>query len=269
VTGEISSGPAEPQTNVTNHPGNPVVDLLVIIPSSVKELDKRVAVRHSWGKYIDSFGHCKRCNSSRTVKILFGVARPAEGDAGMVEQVEKEIEVFGDLAVLNLGGQADHYRNLTTKVRSFLEYALQHFRFGLLLKVDTDSFVFMDRFLSMAEQKKLFHPDTNSTNIYGGAFQSGARPDENPAGKWVDRTYRKLTGHELFPKYARGAGYVLSPPLCRYIAEGLPGRDSGDGDIDSSWSLLCIGFGFEHERLVHLTNLLIKLPGIVIGYTGG
>lgn len=261
--GEISSGPAEPQTNVTNHPGNPVVDLLVIIPSSVKELDKRVAVRHSWGKYIDSFGHCKRCNSSRTVKILFGVARPAEGDAGMVEQVEKEIEVFGDLAVLNLGGQADHYRNLTTKVRSFLEYALQHFRFGLLLKVDTDSFVFMDRFLSMAEQKKLFHPDTNSTNIYGGAFQSGARPDENPAGKWVDRTYRKLTGHELFPKYARGAGYVLSPPLCRYIAEGLPGRDSGDGDAWAGFPELQplpnedVSVGFWLEPIVHAK---VELP---------
>ena len=236
--GQIASGTAklESHEDVEHH----YVDLLVIIPSSVTEWDKRLAIRQSWGKYIDSSGHCKKCNSNRTIKVLFGVARPGEDNAHMIET---EMGSFQDLAVLHLNGQADHYRNLTSKVRSFIEYALHNFRFGLLLKVDTDSFVFMDRFLSMAEQKKLFDPNFNSTNIYGGAFQNDARPDENPAGKWVDRTYRKLTGHNLFPKYARGAGYVLSPSLCRYIAEGLPDDlldHQGDRDsiMHTLWRLI-------------------------------
>ena len=39
------------------------------------------------------------------------------------------------------------------------EYAVQHFRFSLLLKVDTDSFVFMDRLLGkMGDLLGLFHP---------------------------------------------------------------------------------------------------------------
>ena len=119
----------------------------------------------------------------------------------------------------------------------------------------------MDRFLSLAEQKKLFGEDSdhsNMTNIYGGAFQIDARPDENPAGKWVDRTYRKLTGHELFPKYARGAGYVLSPSLCRYIAQGLPEHDSGKGDLPLlSWQVFGCSMGFlghRHSPWVYLVD---------------
>ena len=239
-------------------------------PAVSKNWTNEFAVRHSWGKYIDSFGHCKRCNSSRTVKILFGVARPAEGDAGMVEQVEKEIEVFGDLAVLNLGGQADHYRNLTTKVRSFLEYALQHFRFGLLLKVDTDSFVFMDRFLSMAEQKKLFHPDTNSTNIYGGAFQSGARPDEKSCWQMGRPHLQKADWPRALSQVRQGCRIRTEPPSVQIHCRG-PSRPW----FRWWWHWLIMEFtlywilDLSMKRLVHLTNLLIKLPGIVIGYTGG
>ena len=43
---------------------------------------------------------------------------------------------------------------------------------------------------------------------------------------WVPTTYGdglRLTGHELFPTYARGAGYALSPALCRFIAAGARG----------------------------------------------
>lgn len=194
------------------------VDLLVIIPSTVKETEKRIAIRHSWGKYVDLEGHCERCRSNRTIKILFGVARPEGED----RSIENETEIFQDLALLNLDQQADHYRKLTLKVRSCIEYAVQHFRFSLLLKVDTDSFIFMDRFLLLAEKKKLFGQEFgNPTNIYGGKFLHNHKPNASLASKWTDRTYSKLTGLEYFPAYAHGAGYILSPSLCRYIAEGL------------------------------------------------
>lgn len=196
----------------------PFVDLLVIIPSTVKETEKRIAIRHSWGKYVDLEGHCERCRSNRTIKILFGVARPEGED----RSIENETEIFQDLALLNLDQQADHYRKLTLKVRSCIEYAVQHFRFSLLLKVDTDSFIFMDRFLLLAEKKKLFGQEFgNPTNIYGGKFLHNHKPNASLASKWTDRTYGKLTGLEYFPAYAHGAGYILSPSLCRYIAEGL------------------------------------------------
>ena len=42
------------------------------------------------------------------------------------------------------GIDEDHYKDLTTKVQKCIAYAVEHFRFALLLKVDTDSFVFMD-----------------------------------------------------------------------------------------------------------------------------
>ena len=195
------------------------------MPSTLKETEKRMAIRHSWGKYVDLDGHCKRCGSNRTIKILFGVPRPE----GQDRSIENETEIFQDLALLNLDQQADHYRKLTTKVRSCIEYAIQHFRFSLLLKVDTDSFIFMDRFLLSAENLKLFGHGGHPTNIYGGKFLHNHKPNASLANKWADRTYSKLTGLEYFPAYAHGAGYILSPSLCRYIAEGLS-EHSGKSD---------------------------------------
>ena len=51
-----------------------------------------------------------------------------------------------------------------------------------LAEVDTDSYVFLDRLLALLEAKKLFQEDAQDHGIYAGAFQTNARPDENPAG---------------------------------------------------------------------------------------
>ena len=72
-------------------------DLLVMVPSNVKNVEKRQSIRQSWARYIDSTGTCARCNSTRTVKILFGVG---EADGADATSLELEQRVFGDVATL-------------------------------------------------------------------------------------------------------------------------------------------------------------------------
>lgn len=188
----------------------PYFDLLIVVPSNPQQLALRSAVRQGWGRYLNETGHCPRCNSNRTVKLLFGVGPLPEW---MKNQSTGEREK--DLAVLPI--VADEYHSLTEKIRNLITYALENYRFALLLKADTDSFIFMDRVLRTLEQKSLFEQQ----DLYAGGLIRRVKPIVNLKdrhAKWADLHYTNLTGHKRFPHYAGGFGYFLSPSLCRYIA---------------------------------------------------
>ena len=78
----------------------------MVIPSNVKSVEKRQSIRESWAKYLDAAGRCARCNSTRTVKILFGVGKADEADA---TGLELEQRAFGDVATLaEVGASQDN-----------------------------------------------------------------------------------------------------------------------------------------------------------------
>ena len=192
----------------TTETSRPYYDLLVIVPSHFSDTKGRSAVRQSWGRYLNQTGHCPTCKSPRTVKIIFGLG-------GKANHTSIALEGGQDLAFL---GASDEYGKLTEKIRRLITYALQHYRFALLLKVDTDSFVFMDRLLKTAEAQKLFE---EKNNVYAGHFIGLIEPIVNMSdrdAKWADFDYSRLTGQKLLPKYAGGFGYFLGPSLCRYLA---------------------------------------------------
>lgn len=194
----------------------PFFDMLIVIPTASGERAQRDAIRNSWGKYLDSSGRCEVCGGSkRTVKLLFLTG------GGNEEEVAKESANFSDVAILSeMPQRYDLYTNLTAKVGLCISYAVKHFRFGLLLKADTDSFVFMDRLLAVAETNNMFRDGRNDRpDVYAGKFQRGVTPRETPGQKWADLEYRKVTDFDHFPTYAAGAGYLLGPSLCRYIME--------------------------------------------------
>lgn len=194
----------------------PYWDLLIVIPTHSGERVQRDAIRNSWGQYMDGLGLCEVCGGSkRTVKLLFLMG------GGNEEAVAKESANTSDMAVLSeMPQQSDVYSNLTAKVRLGISYAVKHFRFGLLLKTDTDSFVFVDRLLAFAEAHDLFRDGRHDRpDVYAGHFWRGALPQETPGRKFADLEYRKVTDFDHFPTYAAGAGYLLGPSLCRYIME--------------------------------------------------
>ncbi|CAK8998801.1 unnamed protein product [Durusdinium trenchii] len=185
------------------------VDLLIVVPSEAKEVQERRLIRDSWGKYLAD-GHCKVCGSNRRVKLLFGLG-------ARTNQSLQEEKDWADVAVLSLDSKLDSPNQQAMKTRILIAHAVEKYDFGLLLKVDPHSFVFLDRLLSLAEGKKLF-PSDETPDIYGGYFAYQDKQVKKMEGKLKDLDYRKLTGHNRFPKYAKGAGYLLSRRLCRHIA---------------------------------------------------
>eukprot|EP00440_Ansanella_granifera_P005993 gb/GFBE01006501.1/.p1 GENE.gb/GFBE01006501.1/~~gb/GFBE01006501.1/.p1 ORF type:complete len:402 (+),score=74.43 gb/GFBE01006501.1/:1-1206(+) len=219
----------------------PYFDLLILVPVNAKQQGRRKLIRETWGQYIDSTGRCPFCKSDRTVKLLFGTgAAENETEASKLEHEKAE---FKDLAVIpSLGAGDDNYHNLTAKVRRCFKYAVRNFRFSLLLKADSDSFVFLDRVLAFAEKKDLFrgHGDKRPP-VYAGSFMQATKPDESSSSKWADRLYqyRRVTGHDDPPKYAAGAGYMLSPSLCRFIADQEDSAVPAEvPDHDARWTVL-------------------------------
>lgn len=215
----------------------PYYDLMVIVPAGSSEISRRNAIRKYWTEYVDSNGNCKKCNSKRTSKLLFLVGQ-ADG-----EEVKKEIAEKSDIASLaGLTKEMDFYRNLTAKVKSSIRYAVQNFRFSLLLKVDTDSFIFLDRLLDQAEKSDMFHNAADARpGIYAGKFFLDAQPVETEGKRWTDTDYRKVTGMQTFPTYACGAGYMMSHNLARFIANQQDEADmalkesSSQDEEDDHW----------------------------------
>ena len=70
--------------------------------------------------------------------MIFGVPEPDKENKSMLEPGDLS---FQDMAVLDIPSKEDIYKQLSTKVIKSITYAVHSFRFALLLKVDTDSFV--------------------------------------------------------------------------------------------------------------------------------
>lgn len=160
------------------------------------------------------------------MKLLFVAGQ--EGERG---EILHEAATFQDVGVLPDFGQFEYYTARAEKTQRSLRYALEHFHFRLLLKTDTDSWVFLDRMLEFLEQKSLFDLSPDVPGIYAGDFAdgSGVRAVEDPGAKWFDDVFPQFTGESIYPKHAKGAGYVLSPDLVKYIASMGPGNDEHMG----------------------------------------
>lgn len=187
----------------------PFFDLIVIVPSHASlDAEKRTAIRDSWAQYLNESVNCTPCQNW-TVKVLHIVGQ--EGDA---EKVEAEATEFNDMGILAEFAQLS-YHGLAEKTQRSIRYALEHFKFRLLLKVDTDSWVFMDRLLTLLEQRHLFEGNATLPGIYAGNFKQGTNVR---ADNWEGNLYSSITGSKVYPVHAKGAGYLLSPDLCEFIA---------------------------------------------------
>eukprot|EP00441_Pelagodinium_beii_P017165 CAMPEP_0197657380 /NCGR_PEP_ID=MMETSP1338-20131121/44587_1 /TAXON_ID=43686 ORGANISM="Pelagodinium beii, Strain RCC1491" /NCGR_SAMPLE_ID=MMETSP1338 /ASSEMBLY_ACC=CAM_ASM_000754 /LENGTH=343 /DNA_ID=CAMNT_0043233727 /DNA_START=426 /DNA_END=1457 /DNA_ORIENTATION=+ len=240
----------------------PYYDLMVIVPAASSEQSRRNAIRRNWDEYVDSNGICKKCGSNRTSKLLFLV--PQADD----EEMRKEIAEKTDIAVLaGLTKEMDFYRNLTAKVKNSIRYVVRNFRFALLLKVDTDSYIFLDRLLNLAEKSDMFRSaDDTRPGIYAGKFFLDAQPVEVEGSRWRDTEYRRLTGMHTFPTYACGAGYMMSPSLAKYIShqqdamEMALKQNRNDDEDDDHWTSMPqlqdlvnedVSVGFWLQPIVH------------------
>eukprot|EP00929_Paragymnodinium_shiwhaense_P082880 TRINITY_DN43891_c0_g1_i4.p1 TRINITY_DN43891_c0_g1~~TRINITY_DN43891_c0_g1_i4.p1 ORF type:complete len:576 (+),score=79.77 TRINITY_DN43891_c0_g1_i4:183-1910(+) len=118
-----------------------------------------------------------------------------------------------------------------------MTYAFKHYHFKLLLKCDTDSYVFLDRLLTELETNDAFNM---SRRLYMGNFAEGTgskvvtsdRAHAGKAGwtkidekmtKWLDDSFYELTGLDSYPVHAKGPGYLLSHSLVEHLTSAPVG----------------------------------------------
>ncbi|CAJ1376008.1 unnamed protein product, partial [Effrenium voratum] len=177
-------------------------DLLVIIPAKLTRDRRRLqAVRDTWARDIDESHRCARCGSNRTVKYLFVLGEEAS-----------EADAPPDAVVLPRC--SSDYDRLAEKVRRGIHYVVGRYSFNLLLKADTDSWIFLDRLLQFAEDHRLFD---GKRAVQAGEVRRHGRP-QGAGGRNEDSVFAQLTGQETYPVYTPGCGYLLTRNLCNYIS---------------------------------------------------
>jgi len=224
-------------------------DLLIVIPASAERDQQRMdAVRETWTLDIDPETHqCARCQSNRTVKYLFLLGNEAADEAP-----EKDVAI--------LRRCSSDYDHLAHKVRQGIRYAVTHYSFHLLLKADTDSWIFLDRLIDFAEGHRLF----SRSGVHAGEIRRRGKPQTYAGAQNRDEVFSQLTSQDTYPVYTPGCGYLLTRDLCNYISllsEDQGGKDkSGSGMQDSTLPGLtelpqedvAVGFwleAVEHQRL--------------------
>jgi len=187
----------------------PHYDLMIIIPASgSRDRNRMEAVRQTWVREIDNTtGLCSRCKSKRTIKYFFIL-----GDEATEE--EKENRHLRDDEVLDMNGSAANstgnrtkdksdiialsrcssdYIRLAEKVRKAIRFVTTHFSFRLLLKTDTDSWIFLDTLLAYAEANELF----SRRSVHAGDVRRGAKPQKpKSGGKNIDEVFNTKTGQD-------------------------------------------------------------------------
>jgi len=219
-------------------------DLLIVIPASAERDQQRMdAVRETWTLDIDPETHqCARCQSNRTVKYLFLLGNEAADEAP-----EKDIAI--------LRRCSSDYDHLAHKVRQGIRYAVTHYSFHLLLKADTDSWIFLDRLIDFAEGHRLF----SRSGVHAGEIRRRGKPQTYAGAQNRDEVFSQLTSQDTYPVYTPGCGYLLTRDLCNYISllsEDQDGRNQQDSALPGLTELpqedVAVGFwleAVEHQRL--------------------
>ncbi|EER13099.1 Beta-1,3-galactosyltransferase, putative, partial [Perkinsus marinus ATCC 50983] len=190
-------------------------DLVIVIPTHITEFSRRCAVRDSWARQLRGHEQGNKYGR-RSVKLVFivGAHAPDDRTRTMAEAEERQ---FGDIHVLP-SEFVDEYRSLATKTRLSMRDAVHNIgKFRLLLKTDTDSYVHLERLLNFIEKEKMW----DDRRVYAGAFRTDVvewRAEEK-GSKWWDGDFKKMTGLEHYPYNAKGAGYIVSYDLAKYLAD--------------------------------------------------
>ncbi|XP_059470265.1 UDP-GalNAc:beta-1,3-N-acetylgalactosaminyltransferase 2-like isoform X2 [Neocloeon triangulifer] len=122
----------------------------------------------------------------------------------LTSQLILESERHDDVILLNV---VDVYRNLPSKLISFLKWADRHTEYEFILKTDDDTFIDTKK----VTQELLKLQDTK--NLIWSSFRE-YWPVQS-SGKWREDNYNSLT----YPPFPCGSGYVLSADLVSYLVD--------------------------------------------------
>ena len=170
--------------------------LLIIIKSNVRNLDHRMAIRHTWANISDS-----------SVKVIFTLGY----SPFLQEYINKESSMFHDILQENF---IDDYNNNTLKtVMAFNWCVTKCMKTKYFFFVDDDYLVNVRLLLTDLRKKPL------DTSIYTGCLWYNAKPIRDKRSKWfVSKT--EYPGN-VWPPYVTGGSSVISFDYAKRMVEGF------------------------------------------------
>ena len=176
--------------------------IFIIVLSTCSEggRDARDTIRKTWVQ------DCHNKVPPVLVKFSIGTVGLSSSEIGNLTAEDK---VHGDLLLLT--NLHDAYSNITRKVLYSFVWADQNVNFSYLLKVDDDTFIYMDDLHKEAHR----YYQNGVDRLYWGRYNWKAYPITTPNHKWAEPHWF-LCDHYL--PYAFGSGYIISADLIHKIA---------------------------------------------------
>ena len=203
------------------------VNVVVVAPSVASWHDRRTRLREQFPRNLQLVSS----NQTAILKFAIGTTHLKDGD------IQLEHEHFSDLLFfdcLDTDGELNYQPNwninagqssTTCKVLKSVQWAVQHYHFDFFFRLGDDSYLRIDKFLSMLAQNQL------------------------PKGKAVIGQILKTWIMGTEQEYPQGMGYGLTPEVCQFIDTAAPYLlDTAPEDgVVARW-LFAIGTTFVHSE---------------------
>ena len=176
--------------------------IFIIVLSTCSEggRDARDTIRKTWAQ------DCHNKVPPVLVKFAIGTVGLSSSEIGNLTAEDK---VHGDLLLLT--NLHDTYSNLTRKVLYSFVWADQNVNFSYLLKVDDDTFIYVDDLHKEAHR----YYQNGVNRLYWGRYSWKDHPITIPNHKWAEPHWFLC---DQYLPYAFGSGYIISADLIHKIA---------------------------------------------------
>ncbi|XP_075243706.1 beta-1,3-galactosyltransferase 5-like [Convolutriloba macropyga] len=201
--------------------------VLIIVPSRVKDVEKRVVVRNTWASDVITGGQ-RGSRLSWKYILAFMIGLPST-DKDML-MIETESDVWGDIVGLNL---RDHYTNLTVHTLLAFSWADRFCNESrMIYKADDDAYLNLANLERAIEAypREQYNLSEEMLDLDTGLYQGGDCTDKNAvfrkAGRVVIRKKWVVARQEypsiFWPLYCKGAFYFISSLLLSNISRNCP-----------------------------------------------